>query len=291
MGQRTAALLGFNKITAGLDGAQADYVRVPIADVNCLVVPKEDSNLTDEKLLFLSDILCTSWFGTELADVKQNDVVAIWGAGPVGLLAAQCSFARGARRVILVDNVAYRLEFAKKILPKIETVDFSQESGSAGEKKVLELCKDEKYHAPDCCIECVGMHYAHSMVHRMEMAVGLETDTPEALNAAIFACRKGGHIGSIGAYAGMCNHFNIGALMMKNITLKSGPIPVQKYWHELYDMIKAGKLDPSVIITHRMSLEDAPKAYQIFNEKLDDVVKVVFTDFEKLSVAESGKTA
>jgi threonine dehydrogenase-like Zn-dependent dehydrogenase len=279
MGQRTAAILGFNTMTAGLAGAQADYIRVPVADVNCLLVPREDSNIPDEKLLFLSDILCTSWFGTELAEVKENDIVAIWGAGPVGLLAAQCSFARGARRVILVDNIAYRLEFAQKIMPKIETIDFSKEpqGGSAGEKKVLELCKNEPYHAPDACIECVGVHYAHAFMHRMEMALGLETDTPEALNAAIFACRKGGRIGCIGAYIGTCNHFNIGALMMKNISLHTGPIPVQKYWRKLYDMVKSGKLDPSVIITHRMQLDDAPKAYQIFNEKLDDVVKIVLS--------------
>jgi threonine dehydrogenase-like Zn-dependent dehydrogenase len=135
---------------------------------------------------------------------------------PVGILTAQCAFYRGAKRVIIVDEVAYRLEFCKKLMPKIETVDLSKDkTSSSGEKKVLELCQNEPFGAPDCCIECVGMHYAHSMVHRMEMSVGLETDSPEALNSAILACRKGGRIGGIGAYAGMVNHFMLGAFMEK----------------------------------------------------------------------------
>lgn len=277
LGQRTAGLLGFSEMNAGLDGGQADFVRVPFADVNCLKVPSE-AEISDDKLVLLSDILCTAWYGTELAEVGHGDVIAIWGAGPVGLLAAQCSFARGARRVIIVDEMTYRLEFAKKILPKIETVNFSEDhTSTAGEKLVLELCKSEPARAPDACIECVGMHYAHSFLHQVEMAVGMETDTPEALNAAIFACKKGGRIAAIGAYVGMANHFNIGALMEKCISLKTGQIPVQKYWSQLLGKIQSGELDPSVIITHKMSLDDAPKAYQLFNEKLDNAIKVVFT--------------
>jgi len=274
-GARAAAILGFTEMQAGLCGGQADYVRVPIADVNLL--PIQDQNLPDEKVIFLSDILPTAWFGNELAGVGQGDVVAIWGAGPVGLLAAHCAFARGARRVIIVDNIPYRLEFAKKHIPKIETVDFSKDSMStAGERQVLDMCKDEPAHAPDCCIECVGMHYAHSFVHRAEMAVGLETDTSESLNAAMYACKKGGRIGAIGAYVGYANHFNVGALMQKNLTLRSGQVPLHRYWKQLLVMIQEGKIDPSFIVTHTMPLEDAPKAYQMFNEKLDNVVKVLF---------------
>jgi threonine dehydrogenase-like Zn-dependent dehydrogenase len=277
MGGHTAGIIGFSELNAGLQGAQAEFVRVPIADVNLLQVPN-DSNLTDEKVLLLSDILCTAWFGTELANVSQGDVVAIWGAGPVGQLAAECSFARGAKRVIMVDNVKDRLEFARRMNPKTEIVDFSQDStSSAGEKQVLELCKNEVARAPDCCIEAVGMHYAHSFIHRVEMMAGLETDTPEALNAAIFACKKGGRIGSIGAYVGFANHFNIGTMMMKNITLASGQVPVQKYWNHLLDMIRRGEIHPEKIITHRMKLDQAPQAYKMFNDKEDGCIKVLLT--------------
>lgn len=276
LGQRTSGLLGFSELNGGFDGGQADFVRVPLADMNCLKVPPENE-LGDEKLLPLTDILCTAWYGNELGKVKSGDVVAVWGAGPVGLLAAQCAFARGAHRVIIVDEIPYRLEFAKKIIPKIETVDFSKDDSGAfaGEKQVLELCKDEPAHAPDVCIECVGMHYAHSFMHRMEMAFGMETDTPEALNAAIYTCKKGGCVVGIGAYVGMTNHFTLGTLMMKSVTLKTGQVPVQRYWKQLLEMIKKGELDPAAIFTHKMTLDEAPKAYHIFNEKLDGVIKVV----------------
>jgi len=275
MGARTSGLLGHPEMLGGIPGGQAEFLRVPFADVNCLVVPPE-TELPDEKVLFLSDILPTAWHGTELASVNQGDVVAIWGAGPVGLLIAQCAFARGAKRVIMVDNVPFRLQFAKRLYPKVETVNFAEDSTStAGEKKVLELCQNEPAGAPDACIDCVGMHYAHSTIHKMEMAVGMETDSPEALNACIVACRKGGRIGGIGAYAGLCNHFNIGAFMEKCLSMRSGQTPVQRYWKELLGKVQRGELDPSVIVTHRMPLSEASKAYQIFNDKTDDVIKVV----------------
>jgi threonine dehydrogenase-like Zn-dependent dehydrogenase len=275
MGARTAGLLGHPELMGGIPGGQADYLRVPFADVNCLVIPPE-LNLPDEKVLFLSDILPTAWHGTELAGVGEGDVVAIWGAGPVGLLTAQCAFARGAKRVIIVDKVKYRLDFAQKLYPKIETVDFSKEStSSAGEKQVLKLCQNEPAGAPDCCIECVGMHYAHSVLHKIEMSTGLETDCPEALNGAILSVRKGGRVGVIGAYAGLCNHFNIGALMEKCLTVRSGQTPVQHYWHMLLQKVKQGQLDPSVVITHELPLESAPEAYKMFNEKSDEVIKVI----------------
>jgi threonine dehydrogenase-like Zn-dependent dehydrogenase len=272
-------------------GGQAEFIRVPIADVNLLKVPPE-SEYPDEKLLFLSDILATAWYANELVETRENDVVAIWGAGPVGLLAAQCAFARGARRVILVDEQAYRLDFAKRILPKVETVNFAKDSsGSAGEKQVLELCKDEPAGGPDACIECVGMHYAHSFAHRLEMSVGLETDTPEALNAAIYACKKGGRIGVIGVYVGICNRFNFGNLMEKCINLHAGVVPLQKYWKQLLEMIRQGKLDPSVIITHRMNLDEAAKAYEMFNNKSDNCVKIILRPSPRGSAGSGTSTA
>jgi len=270
-GQKTAGLLGHPTLMGNIDGGQAEYIRVPFGDVNCLLLPSADE-LPDEKVLFLSDILPTAWNANELAEVGRDDVVAIWGAGPVGLLAAQCAFARGARRVIMVDNQAYRLDFAKKILKGVETVNFSSE---AAEKQILRLCKDEPAGAPDCAIEAVGMHYANSYLHRVEMALGLETDSPEALNSAIVAVRKGGRIAAIGAYAGFANHFHIGAFMEKGLSMRSGQTPVQKWWRELLDRVRRGELDPSVIITHHLPLSEAANAYKMFNEKTDNVIKVV----------------
>jgi threonine dehydrogenase-like Zn-dependent dehydrogenase len=270
-GCRTAGLLGHPELMGGFSGGQAEYLRVPFADVNCLVLPNE-SEMPDEKVLFLSDILPTAWHGCELAKVGQGDVVAIWGSGPVGILTAQCAFARGARRVILVEKIAYRLEFAKRAVKGIETVDASKE---AGENQVLQLCRDEPAGAPDCVIECVGMHYAHSAVHRMEMATGLETDSPEALNAALVAVRKGGRVGVIGAYGGFANHFNLGALMEKSLFIATGQCPVQNYWKELLEKVKRNELNPSVVVTHHLPLNEAPNAYKMFDDKTDEVIKVV----------------
>jgi threonine dehydrogenase-like Zn-dependent dehydrogenase len=270
-GQRTAGLLGHPELMGGFAGGQAEYLRVPFADVNCLVLPKE-SELPDDKVLFLSDILPTAWHGCELSQVGQGDIVAIWGAGPVGILTAQCAFARGARRVILVDKIAYRLEFASKVVKGVETVDASK---SAGETQVLELCKDEPGGGPDCVIECVGMHYAHSAVHKVEMATGMETDSPEALNASLVAVRKGGRVGVIGAYGGFANHVNLGTLMQKGLFIATGQCPVQKYWKDLLARVQRNELDPSIVITHHLPLDEAANAYKMFNGKTDEVIKVV----------------
>jgi len=273
MGSRTAGLFGHPEVMGGFAGGQAEYLRVPFADVNCLSLPSEQE-LPDDKVLFLSDILPTAWHGCELAAIGSGDVVAIWGAGPVGILTAQCAFARGARRVIIVDKIDYRLEFARKTIKGIETVD-SSSGNDAGELKVLELCKDEPAGAPDAVVECCGMHYAHSHIHRFEMSLGLETDSPEALNAAIVAVRKGGRVAVIGAYGGFANHFNLGAMMEKCLEVRTGQTPVQRYWKDLLEKVKRNELDPAIVITHHVPLADAARAYEVFNEKLDDVIKVV----------------
>jgi len=270
-GARTAGLLGHPSMLGAIAGGQAEYFRIPLADVNCLRVP---SDMPDDKVLFLSDILPTAWHGNELAEVGRNDVVAIWGAGPVGILTAQCAFNRGARRVILVDNVPYRLDFASKVLPKVETVNFASGRDTA-EKQIQQLCRDEPAGAPDAVIECVGMHYTNSFLHRVEMALGLETDSPEAFNAAITAVKKGGRIAVIGAYGGYANHVLLGAIMEKGLRIASGQTPVQKYWKLLLDKVRNNELDPSVIITHHMKLQDAARAYEMFDVKSDEVIKIV----------------
>jgi len=211
-----------------------------------------------------TDVSCPKWARATLSQIG--------GAGPVGILTAQCAFARGARRVILVDKIAYRLEFAKKVVKGVETVDASK---SAGETQVLELCKDEPGGGPDCVIECVGMHYAHSAIHKVEMATGMETDSPEALNASLVAVRKGGRVGVIGAYGGFANHVNLGTLMQKGLFIATGQCPVQKYWKDLLERVKRNELDPSIVITHHLPLDEAANAYKMFNGKTDEVIKVV----------------
>jgi threonine dehydrogenase-like Zn-dependent dehydrogenase len=178
--------------------------------------------------------------------------------------------------VLIVDNVPYRLEYARRVVPKVETVDTSSKNDPA-EKQILALCRDEPAGAPDAVIECVGMHYANSFIHQFEMTVGLETDSPEALNSALVSVKKGGRVGVIGAYGGFCNHFNIGALMEKGLHIGTGQTPVHKYWKDLLEKVKRGELDPSIVVTHRLPLTQAAEAYQIFNDKQDNVIKVILS--------------
>eukprot|EP00897_Mesotaenium_endlicherianum_P008671 jgi/Mesen1/7832/ME000417S07141 len=238
-------------------------------DVNLL---KIDSNLPDTRVLFLSDILPTAWHANELGMVGEGDNVAIWGAGPVGILAAHCALYRGANHVYLIDNVAYRLEHAQLKLGasnKLTTIDFSKKS------TVDQLKEVAGPHGVDVGIEAVGFHYAKSITHKVEMAIMAETDPSEILNEIITCTRKAGRIGIVGVYAGYCNHFNIGAFMEKGLSMRAGQTPVQKYWHTLMDLVSSGKLDPSIVITHELPLEEAPHAYAIFNDKQDNCVKVV----------------
>ncbi|KXZ56260.1 hypothetical protein GPECTOR_1g227 [Gonium pectorale] len=264
-GARTAGLFGYAHVTGGYEGGQADYVRVPFADVNLLHVP---SDLPDNKLLFLSDIMSTAWFSTDLGQVGPGMNVAIWGAGPVGLLAAHCCQVRGADKVLLIDNHQYRLDHAAAKVPGLHTINFDKE-------KVKEVIERILPGGPDVCIEAVGFHYCKSMIHAAMVKTLMETDTADILNECIYCCRKGGAIACVGVYVGLVNGFNIGAFMEKGLTMKAGQTPVQKYWHQLLDMIKSGKLDPTIVITHEMPLEDAPHAYKIFNDKTDGCIKVV----------------
>jgi threonine dehydrogenase-like Zn-dependent dehydrogenase len=264
-GHRTAGLHGYSHLTGGYEGGQAEYARVPFADLNALKVPND---MPDRKVILLSDVLSTAWHATELGDVHEGDIVAIWGAGPVGILAAQCSFARGAKQVIMIDNVPFRLQFVKDKVPGVQTINFSEKSVKEG---LNELCE----HGPHVAIEAVGFHYCKSWTHKIQMALMLETDPSEMLNEILTCVRKGGRVSIVGVYAGFTNGFNIGALMEKGLTVKAGQTPCQKYWHHLLKLIQEGKLQPEVVITHEMDLDEAPKGYQIFNDKTDGCVKVV----------------
>jgi threonine dehydrogenase-like Zn-dependent dehydrogenase len=265
-GNTTAGFHGYSAMTGAYEGGQAQYARVIFADVNLLKIPQD---AVDEKYLFLSDILPTAWHATELGEVGENDTVAIWGAGPVGILAAHCATARGAKRIIMIDNQKYRLDFAKSKIPRLELINFA-------EKKVLETLKEMTGgHGPDVAIEAVGFHYCKSWTHAIEMTLMMETDPSEMLNEMIVSVRKGGRISIVGVYAGFTNHFNIGAFMEKQLTMRGGQTPVQKYWHDLKTLIEKGVLDPTMVLTHTLPIEEGPEGYKIFNDKTDGCVKVV----------------
>ena len=273
-GHHTAGLFGYSQLTGGYPGGQAEYLRVPLADTNCLKIREDQVDLPDDKVLLVSDVLSTAWHANELGSVAQGDNVVIWGAGPVGILAAHCAQVRGADRVVLVDQDEFRLEFARQRLPGVETIDFTKKKTT---DVLHEMFQDQhgRYVGPDVCIEAVGFHYTKSWTHWVEMALKLENDPSEILNELIYSVRKFGRIGVVGVYSGYCNHLNIGSFMEKGLTMSAGQTPVQKYWHHLLKLVKDGVLKPEMVITHHMPLEKAPEAYRMFNEKEDGCVKVV----------------
>ena len=270
-GHATAGIFGYSHLTGGFDGGQADYDRVHLADNNTMKLP---GHLPDDKIVLLSDILPTAWHANELAGVKQGDSVCIFGAGPVGMLAAHCAQVRGASRVVLVDKESYRLDFAQERLPGLEIIDFSEQKTLTA---LHDMFSDDEgnYVGPDCCIEAVGFHYTSTWLHWLEMAVHAENDPSEILNEIFTAVRKGGRVGVVGVYSGYCNHLNIGAFMEKGLYMAAGQCPVQKYWKQLLEMVEEGVLKPEMVITHHMPLEEAAKAYKMFNEKEDGCMKVV----------------
>jgi len=261
-GHRTAALYGYSHLTGGVPGGQAEYVRVPFADRNCLPLPDD---VPDDKGLYLSDIVPTSYHGVELAKVKEGDKVGIWGLGPIGLLAARWCQIRKAGRIIGIDCVPERIELAKKL--GIEVINFK-------ECNTAETILKSVPGGLDCSIECAGFDYATTLLHKVEMAVGLETDSAAILTEMIHCTRKFGVCTIIGVYSGYCNHFPIGALMEKGLTMNGGQSPTQKYWKYCLEMIQKGEIDPTFVVTHRGKLSDAPELYSKFYEKKEGVLKV-----------------
>jgi threonine dehydrogenase-like Zn-dependent dehydrogenase len=270
----TAGIFGYSHLTGGYAGGQAEYVRVPFADVNHL---KIESDLTDEQVLFLSDILPTGYMGAEMCDIKPGDVVAVWGAGPVGQFAIASAFLLGAEKVIAIDRFEYRLEMARantgaEVL-NYEDVDVNQ--------ALKELTGGR---GPDACVDAVGLeaHHGTGPIHaydRVKQAVRLETERPHALRQAITCCRNGGVVSVIGVYGGFVDKFPMGSVMNRSLTIRSGQCHVQKYMKPLLEHIEAGRIDPTFIITHRLGLDDAPNGYDTFKHKEDDCVKVVLTPF------------
>jgi threonine dehydrogenase-like Zn-dependent dehydrogenase len=272
-GHAAAGAFGYSHLTGGFAGGQAEFARVPFADVGPL---KIENGFTDEQVLFLSDILPTGYMGAEMCDIKPGDVVAVWGCGPVGQFAIASAFLLGAERVIAIDRFDYRLRMARE-KAGAETINYEEV-----DSVVETLIEMTGRRGPDACIDAVGMeaHTHHAALYaydRTKQAVGLETDRPIALREAIMACRNGGTVSVIGAYGGFIDKFPVGSFMNRSLTLKTGQCHVHRYMRPLLKLIEDGKIDPTFVITHRMRLEDAPKGYEMFLRKEDNCEKVVLT--------------
>ena len=271
LGHAPAGIFGYSHMLGGFPGGQAEYARVPFADVGPI---KIEDDLPDEKVLFLSDIFPTGWMGAEMCDIKPGDVIAVWGAGPVGQFAIASAFLMGAERVIAIDRFPYRLRKAESA--GAETLDYR-------DVDVLDALRDMTAgRGPDACIDAVGAeaHHPAPMMYgydRAKQMIRAETDRPFVLREAIMACRNGGVVSVIGVYGGLVDKFPMGSLMNRSITLRGAQCHVQRYLRPLLDRIRAGDIDPSFVISHRMRLDDAPHGYDIFKHKQDDCLKVVLT--------------
>jgi threonine dehydrogenase-like Zn-dependent dehydrogenase len=265
-----AGIYGYSHLLGGYAGGQAEYARVPFADIGPINVPEE---LTDEQVLFLSDILPTGYMAAENCDIQPGDIVAVWGCGPVGQFAIKSAYLLGAERVIAIDNVPERLALAE--------TQGGAETIRDDEDVVERLKQMTGGRGPDACIDAVGMeshgHGFGAVYDKVEQMVKLETDRPHALRQAIQSCRKGGVVSIPGVYGGFINKMPIGAAFSKGLTLKMGQTHVQRYLQPLLDRIERGEIDPAFVITHRMPLENAPDAYRMFRDKKDGCIKVVLT--------------
>ena len=268
-GHSGAGIFGYSHLTGGYAGGQAEYARVPFADVNPLKVP---DGMTDEQVLFLSDIFPTGYMGAEMCDIQPGDVIAVWGCGPVGQFAIASAFMLGAERVIAIDRFPYRLQMARD-KAGAETINYE-------ETDVIDALKEMTGgRGPDACIDAVGMEaHGHGPMFAFDRAMHaarMETDRPLALREAIKACRNGGTVSVIGAYGGYIDRFPMGAIMNRSLTIKAGQCHVQRYMQPLLERIQNGDIDPTFIITHTLPLDQAPHGYDIFKNKLDNCEKVV----------------
>ena len=268
-GYSPAGIFGYSHMLGGFPGGQAEYARVPFADVGPLKIP---AGIPDEKVLFLSDILPTGYMGAEMCNIQPGDVIAVWGAGPVGQLAVKSAYLLGAERVIVIDRFSYRLRLAQQA-SGAETLDYEQVDVH---EALRELTGGR---GPDACIDAVGLEahmpgplYAYD---RTKQALGLETDRTFALRQAILACRNGGIVSVIGVYGGFVDKFPMGAVVNRALTIRSGQCHVQRYMKPLLERIERGEIDPSFIVTHRLPLHDAPAGFDMFLNKQDDCLKVV----------------
>lgn len=268
-GHTTAGLFGYTQLTGGYDGGQAEFVRVPFADVGPVVVP---DGMTDEQALFLGDIFPTGWQAAVQCDIQRTDTVAIWGAGPVGQFTIRSAILLGAEQVICIDNVPERLSMARA--GGAITINFDEESVI---ERLNELTKGK---GPEKCIDAVGLesHAARSidaMYDRIKQATFMETGRPHVLREMMYVCRPGGTLSIPGVYGGLLDKLPFGAAMNKSLTFRMGQTHVQRYAEDLLRRIQEGQIDPSFVITHTARLEDGPELYKTFRDKHDGCVKVV----------------
>jgi threonine dehydrogenase-like Zn-dependent dehydrogenase len=272
LGHSPAGVYGYSHMLGGFAGGQAEYARVPFADVGPLKVP---SDLSDEQVLFLSDIFPTGYMGAEMCDIQGGDVVAVWGAGPVGLFAIASAYLLGAERVIAIDRFKYRLDLARERAGASDTINYEEQNV---QDALLELTGGR---GPDKCIDAVGMEaHGHGITYaydRVKQAMMLESDRPIALREAILACRNGGVVSVIGVYGGFIDKFPMGSIMNRSLTIRSGQCHVQRYMRPLLERVQNGEIDPSFVITHRLPLDQAPKGYDMFLNKEDGCEKVVLS--------------
>lgn len=267
-GHSPAGLYGYSHLTGGFAGGQAEYVRVPFADVGTL---KIENGLTDEQVLFLSDIFPTGYMAAENCDIKPGDTIAVWGCGPVGQFTIRSCFLLGAERVIAIDRYTGRLEMARA--GGAETINYEETNVY---DTLLEMTGGR---GPDSCIDAVGLeahsHGATYIYDRVKQAMMLESDRPIVLREAIWACRNGGTLSIPGVYGGFVDKIPFGAIMNKGLTIKTGQTHVQHYMRPLLKRIEDGEIDPSFVVTHRLGLDDTPEGYDTFLNNQDECIKVV----------------
>jgi len=270
MGHATGGAFGYSHLTGGFAGGQAEYVRVPFADVGPLKVPPQ---LPDEKVLFLSDIFPTGYMGAEMCEITPRKVVAVWGAGPVGQFAIASARMLGAERVIAIDRFPYRLKLAMTNAGATDVINYEQHN-------VQEVLRDlTAGRGPDACIDCVGLEADGDGVafayDKLKQTARIQQDRPIAVREAILACRSAGIVSIMGVYAGYVDKFPLGALMNRGLTIRTGQCHVHRYMKKLLARIESGAIDPSFVVSHHMNLGDAAQGYDMFMHKTDEVMKVV----------------
>jgi threonine dehydrogenase-like Zn-dependent dehydrogenase len=270
-GHAPAGIYGYSSLAGGYAGGQAEYARVPFADVGPIKI--EDDDLTDAQVLLLADAFPTGYMGADVCEIESGDVIAVWGSGPVGLFAIAGARLLGADRVIAIDRFDYRLAKAREA-GATDVIDYEQD-------EVLPTLKElTGGRGPDACIDAVGMeaHHPHALMYgydRAKQAARLETDRPYVLREAIMSCRNGGIVSIMGAYGGFVDKFPIGSLMQRSLTVKTGQCHVHRYLRPLLTRIERGEIDPSFVVSHHLPLDQAPMGYEMFKHKWDDCTKVI----------------
>ncbi|KAI9731128.1 MAG: hypothetical protein M1834_005321 [Cirrosporium novae-zelandiae] len=263
-GKPFAGLFGYTHFTRGFASRQAKFVRCPFADTNLLKIP---DSVPDKKALYLSDIIPISYHSVVCAEVKKDKSVAIWGMDPIGLFATRWSKLVGARRIIAIDNVPRRLNLAKEI-GATDIINFSEKTD------VVSAIYELEDQGVDCCIDAAAFRYTKGILHTVQRAIGLETDSSGIVNECLRAVRKFGTISLVADYAALANQFLIGALMEKGVTLRgTGQAPAQKYWKDLLAKIESGEFDPTIILSHRFNIDEFQQLYAVFDKKEKGIVK------------------